>query len=350
MGSAEVDASVATQPERRGRRDHARPLHPPGAAAAWPGASRRHAGGRAASLWPAAAAISVVALLCAFLVGVIDVASGGDAHAVGALAPAATPSPVKTAPTSPVPSPETSATALGATPAVAAPAHPLAEVGADGMPVVPGPGSGAPDPSNLTGYAWPLRVGRITQPYGPSPFGTLVVGGELFHDGIDIASFCGDHVRAAHAGVVLAAGRRYDDALGWLGDLAAYTARNDAKKLWYSLPITVVVDDGDGYRSVYAHLNDIAVTVGEHVKVGAFLGWEGNSGNASGCHLHYGLFSPDETASFALQAKIAAKMKLPEAEIARIDPLRVLGRMPTGIETPGPDATPTPGPTPTPTR
>ena len=315
-----------------------------------------------------AAAVSVVALLAAFLVGVIDMGSGGDARAAGAVGSAglarATPSaatPSSASAAGVVPGASASA---GATPppavAASAPAHLRAQVGPDGLPIVPGPGSGAADPSMLTGYAWPLRIGRITQSYGPSPFGTLVVGGDLFHDGVDIASYCGDHVRAAHDGVVLAAGRRYDDALGWLGDLAPYAARNDAKKLWYSLPITIVIDDGNGYRSVYAHLNDIAVQVGDRVDAGAFLGWEGNSGNASGCHLHYGLFSPDETATFALQAKIVAKMRLPATEIARIDPLRVLGRMPKGIEPPEPDATPSPTPTsepgatpvatPTPTR
>jgi murein DD-endopeptidase MepM/ murein hydrolase activator NlpD len=301
-----------------------------------------------------AAAVSVVALLAAFLVGVIDIGSGGDARAAGA---AVSVGPSRTTPSSAsdaAVAPEASDSAWATPPAAvaapasaSAPAHTRALVGPDGLPIVPGPGSGAADPSTLTGYAWPLRIGRITQSYGPSPLGTLVVGGDLFHDGVDIASYCGDHVRAAHEGVVLAAGRRYDHALGWLGDLAAYTARNDAKKLWYSLPITIVIDDGNGYRSVYAHLNDIAVKVGDRVDAGAFLGWEGNSGNASGCHLHYGLFSPDETATFALQAKIVAKMKLPSTEIARIDPLRVLGRMPMGIEPAEPDATPTPSPSPT---
>ena len=214
--------------------------------------------------------------------------------------------------------------------------------------MVPAPNSGAVDPSTLTGYRWPLREGRITQPFGPSEYGTLVVGGVRFHDGLDIASFCGDRVRAAHDGVVLAAGRRYDDAIGWLGDLAAYKARNDAKKLWYSLPITVVVDDGNGYRSMYAHLNDIAVKVGDRVEAGQFIGWEGDSGNASGCHLHYGLFSPDETATFALQAKIAAKMQLPATEIARIDPSRVLGTPPEGIEPAESDAPTGPSPSPAP--
>ena len=65
---------------------------------------------------------------------------------------------------------------------------------------------------------------------------------ERFHDGIDLATFCGDKVFAAHDGVVLAAGRRYDDHMGWIGDLSKYKARLDAKKLWGTLPIVVVIE------------------------------------------------------------------------------------------------------------
>jgi murein DD-endopeptidase MepM/ murein hydrolase activator NlpD len=344
-GAAGIGPVAAPATERRGRRDQARPLHPRAASTTRPGATTGRGRGRAAALWLIAAVVVTVAVLGFVLLGVVDPRSGGDARAaaaVGSPTPATPASPGTVAPAfAPVASaaasqPETSA----------APAYSRAHVGPDGLPIVPGAGSTAADPSTLTGYAWPLSAGRITQPYGPSPFGTLVVGGELFHDGLDIASFCGDRVRAAHDGVVLAAGRRYDDAIGWLGDLAAYEARNDAKKLWFSLPITIVVDDGNGYRSMYAHLNDIAVKAGDRVKAGEFIGWEGNSGNASGCHLHYGLFSPDETATFGLQSKIATKMKLPASEIARVDPLRVLGRMPKGIEPAEPDPTPTPSSSP----
>ena len=77
------------------------------------------------------------------------------------------------------------------------------------------------DPSTLTGYVWPLPGSRLTLPFGPSPWGSRVVDGESFHDGLDLATFCGDRVVAAHDGTVLAAGRRYDRHIGWLGDLDA---------------------------------------------------------------------------------------------------------------------------------
>ena len=62
--------------------------------------------------------------------------------------------------------------------------------------------------------------------------------------GVDLATFCGDHVRAAHDGTVLAASRRFDAEIGWVGNLKPYFARLDRKHLWGTLPITVVIDDG----------------------------------------------------------------------------------------------------------
>jgi murein DD-endopeptidase MepM/ murein hydrolase activator NlpD len=182
----------------------------------------------------------------------------------------------------------------------------------------------APALSALSGYRWPIPRPRITLPFGPTPWGDWIVDGQATHDGIDMATFCGDRITAAHDGTVLAAGRHFDDLLGWVGDLGPYYARLDRKHLWTTLPIVVVIDDGNGYRSLYAHFGKIVVKKGEAVKAGALLGYEGRTGHASGCHLHYGLFSPFEQAVFSLDAGIAKRMKLPPAEIARVDPRLVL--------------------------
>ena len=179
-------------------------------------------------------------------------------------------------------------------------------------------------PALLTGYAWPIPKGRITQPFGPSWWGSRVVDGQPFHDGLDLATFCGDRIVAAHEGVVLAAGRRYDNYIGWKGNLGPYLRRLDRKHLWGSLPIVVVIDDGNTYRSMYAHFSRIVVQRGQFVRAGQLLGYEGATGHASGCHLHYGLYSPYETALIGMDAGVAERMKLPRSEIARIDPLLVL--------------------------
>jgi murein DD-endopeptidase MepM/ murein hydrolase activator NlpD len=176
----------------------------------------------------------------------------------------------------------------------------------------------------LTGYVWPLDNPVITLPYGPTDWGEFFVNGARFHDGVDIASNCGDYVRAAHDGVVLAASRQYDDYMGWIGDLAPYYKLLDTKHWWNSLPIVVVIDDGDGYRSIYAHEYQVTAKVGQKVKAGQIIGYEGQTGNASGCHVHFGLFNPKETATFQLDPAVVSKDLMPPYEIARIDPLLVL--------------------------
>ena len=207
--------------------------------------------------------------------------------------------------------------------------------------VAPSPSAAPPAPAlaTLTGYRWPLPRGRLTLPFGPSPWGSRIVDGEPFHDGIDLATFCGDRIVAAHSGSVLAAGRKYDRFMGWVGDLQPYLDRLEKKHLWSTLPIVVVIDDGNGYRSVYAHFGKVVVKKGRTVKAGQLLGYEGRTGRASGCHLHYGLFSPSEIATFGIEKSVVKRMKLPDRQIARIDPMLVIGERPKAPK-PKPSASP----------
>ncbi len=188
--------------------------------------------------------------------------------------------------------------------------------------------AGAPAVGTLQGYRWPIAHPRITAKFGPEVSGSFVVDGNEFHDGVDIATFCGDRITAAHDGTVLAAGRHFDKLMGWVGGLDRYFGRLDRQHLWSELPIVVVIDDGNGYRSLYAHFGRLTVKSGQSVHAGQLLGFEGATGHATGCHLHYGLFSPAETDTFRLRGDIAKRMQLPRHEIARINPLRVLPARP----------------------
>jgi murein DD-endopeptidase MepM/ murein hydrolase activator NlpD len=116
----------------------------------------------------------------------------------------------------------------------------------------------------------------------------------------------------------------FDNFIGWVGSLKPYYDRLNAKHLWSELPIVVITDDGNGYRSVYAHFSKVVVRPGQRVRAGQIIGYEGMSGHATGCHLHYSLFSPFETATFGIEPKVAKDMRLPRLEIARIDPMLVL--------------------------
>jgi murein DD-endopeptidase MepM/ murein hydrolase activator NlpD len=193
-------------------------------------------------------------------------------------------------------------------------------------------------PTQPSGYRWPLLHARVTLPFGAWHGASRIVDGQAFHDGVDLATFCGDRIGAAHDGVVVAAGRHYDSQMGWVGDLGPYFERLDAMSLWTTLPIVVVIDDGNGYRSIYAHFSKIVVKRGDVVHAGQLLGNEGRTGRASGCHLHFGLYSPEESARFGIDPKVAAHMKLPVWEIARVDPLLVLPARVTPPPAPDPGA------------
>src|SRR4051794_33348804 len=57
-------------------------------------------------------------------------------------------------------------------------------------------GSDATSAPVLAGYQWPLAHGRITTPFGVVAGGSFIVDGQPVHDGLDIASFCGDPIHA----------------------------------------------------------------------------------------------------------------------------------------------------------
>ena len=88
------------------------------------------------------------------------------------------------------------------------------------------------------------------------------------HSGQDFAVPTGTPVRAAHSGVVVKAGPNGG------GDGPAYGN-------------AIVISNGHGTYTQYAHLSKIGVHIGDHVKAGEQIGRSGNTGNSSGPHLHF---------------------------------------------------------------
>ena len=107
-------------------------------------------------------------------------------------------------------------------------------------------------------HGWPVarQAAVVTSVYGAPK-------GHSRHQGIDLAAPAGTPVTATADGRVSFAGRS--------GDYGRM----------------VVIDHGNGWQTVYAHLKRIKVTRGERVRVGAVIGTVGKSGNATGTHLHY---------------------------------------------------------------
>lgn len=88
-----------------------------------------------------------------------------------------------------------------------------------------------------------------------------------YHMAIDIAGSVGTPVYAAHSGTVSAVN------IGvWDGGYGT--------NVW--------IDDGDGIKTHYAHLNGVNVSVGQSVIGGqTVIGWRGNSGRSTGPHTHF---------------------------------------------------------------
>jgi murein DD-endopeptidase MepM/ murein hydrolase activator NlpD len=85
------------------------------------------------------------------------------------------------------------------------------------------------------------------------------------HEGIDLASGCGQTVFAAASGRVVDAGAMH----GW-GN-------------------TVRIDHGNGIVTLYGHMqwHSLIVEAGDDVDAGSPLGLEGSTGKSTGCHLHF---------------------------------------------------------------
>jgi hypothetical protein len=93
-------------------------------------------------------------------------------------------------------------------------------------------------------------------------------------------------------------GKKVDEQVHLGFDLAkvAHTpipAANDGKVLWASdLGIygnCVVLDHGYGLQTIYGHMSEFAVKVGDTVKKGQTLGKSGSTGLAGGDHLHFSM-------------------------------------------------------------
>jgi len=101
-------------------------------------------------------------------------------------------------------------------------------------------------------WIWPTQ-GTITQYY------------KAWHKGLDIANHGAPSILAADSGTVVVA--------GWL-DNTGYGNR-------------VMIDHGNGYKTLYAHMSKIAVVVGQTVRRGDVIGQMGSTGRSTGTHLHF---------------------------------------------------------------
>jgi len=102
---------------------------------------------------------------------------------------------------------------------------------------------------HLVRFFWPTQ-GVITQYFTP------------WHSGLDIAANYGTREVAADGGRVVFAG-------------------------WGSYGIYVEINHGNGFSTLYGHMERVVVNTGEIVQPGQLLGYMGATGRATGSHLHF---------------------------------------------------------------
>lgn len=118
---------------------------------------------------------------------------------------------------------------------------------------------------------YPLEFIRITSAFSQSRFHPILKRNRP-HLGVDFAAPAGTPVRAVGNG-----------AVRWAGMQGGYGRH-------------VELDHGGGLVSAYSHLRGInkAVRVGSRVRRGQVIGWVGQSGLATGPHLHFAIFDRGE--------------------------------------------------------
>lgn len=138
------------------------------------------------------------------------------------------------------------------------------------------------DLSALTGLgtgilSWPLDSVRITQYFGNTAFARSGAYNGKGHNGIDFAARIGTPVKAARFGVVVG------------------TGNTDTVRGCYSFGKWVMVKHDNGLATLYAHLSQINVSQGEGVSTGDVLGYSGQTGYATGPHLHFAVYVASAT-------------------------------------------------------
>ena len=124
--------------------------------------------------------------------------------------------------------------------------------------------------ANANNSETPHRNGRYIAPVRgqyriSSEFGKR---GRGYHNGRDYAASFGTPVVAAADGIVGTVNSTNRWGSGW--------------------GFHVIINHGDGYQTISAHLSKTAVSPGQHVHAGDVIGYVGSTGWSTGNHLHFG--------------------------------------------------------------
>ncbi len=110
--------------------------------------------------------------------------------------------------------------------------------------------------SGDSGWLQPCSYIYISSPYGNRSSG--------WHNGVDFAGSYGIPIYATRSGTV-----------------------TRVRSMTTSYGNHVVINHGDGFSSLYAHMDYYVVSEGQYVSQGELIGYMGSTGNSTGPHLHF---------------------------------------------------------------
>ena len=126
-------------------------------------------------------------------------------------------------------------------------------------------GSGSSGPQYSGDWVIPCDYAYVSSPFDPNRLHPIL-GYVRPHNGVDLAANMGTPVYATRSGTVTVADYEWDGAGNY-----------------------VFINHGDGFSSVYMHMDYYIVSVGEHVSAGEVIGYVGTTGLSEGPHLHFGI-------------------------------------------------------------
>jgi murein DD-endopeptidase MepM/ murein hydrolase activator NlpD len=119
----------------------------------------------------------------------------------------------------------------------------------------------------------------ITQYFGDTEFSRTGAYNGRGHNGVDFGTPIGTKIVSSLGGVVVETGDT--------------DYHNGVRTACQSYGKWVLVRHGNGLSTLYAHLSSIAVSAGQRVETGQFLGNSGNTGFSTGPHLHFTVFASE---------------------------------------------------------
>jgi murein DD-endopeptidase MepM/ murein hydrolase activator NlpD len=137
------------------------------------------------------------------------------------------------------------------------------------------------DPSTIPSagsavFAWPIDSPYITQYFGYTKFAmTTAAYKNNMHNGVDFGAPTGTKIYAPLTGTV------------------RMTGNTDLVPGCYSWGKWALVDHPNGLSTLYAHMSQIAVSIGQKINTGEVVGYVGSTGYSTGPHLHFTVYVKD---------------------------------------------------------